>query len=128
VGAAVLMFKGFEYYGWKAGVPAAAATGFIGWARIESGDHYVSDIFCAIAMTGIASLSTSRKQSLISHDMDSRDSRALSIFPMTGTAFANPGTAGMIGKNRWSDDGGALKISPVFLGRNNWSMVISKTF
>ena len=61
VGVSVLMFKSWEYYGWKAGIPATIATAFMGWARIESGDHYVTDVLGAVALSGIASLATTRR-------------------------------------------------------------------
>jgi len=37
VGVSVLMFKSWEYYGWRAGIPATIATALMGWARIEIG-------------------------------------------------------------------------------------------
>lgn len=61
VGVSVLMFKSWEYYGWRAGIPATIATAFMGWARIESGDHYLTDVLGAVALSGIASLATTRR-------------------------------------------------------------------
>ncbi len=63
-GLAVLTFKGWEWYGWKLGVPAAIATVFVGYARIEEGQHYTSDIFSGIALAGLASLGTTRSREI----------------------------------------------------------------
>ncbi|MCP4603995.1 MAG: phosphatase PAP2 family protein [Proteobacteria bacterium] len=64
VGISTLMFKGWEYFGWKVGVPAAAATIFIGWARVQAGEHYLADVMGTIGLSGIASLATSRTRDL----------------------------------------------------------------
>lgn len=84
VGASVLMFKSWEYYGWRAGIPAALATALIGWARVESGDHYVTDIFGAIALSGIASLSTSRKFDIITRGIPTSGGGSVTVAPLIG--------------------------------------------
>ena len=33
-----------EYYGWKAGVPAYALAGLVGWSRIDQREHDLSDV------------------------------------------------------------------------------------
>lgn len=60
IGTAVLMFKGWEWYGWRLGIPATLATILIGWARIEEGQHYLTDIVGSIGVAGVASFATSR--------------------------------------------------------------------
>ena len=84
VGASVLMFKSWEYYGWKAGIPATIATVLIGWARVESGDHYLTDIFGAVALSGIASLSTSRKFDIITRGIPTSDGGSVMVAPIIG--------------------------------------------
>jgi undecaprenyl-diphosphatase len=67
VGAAVLMFKSFEWYGPWLGIPTGLVAGFVGYARIEEGRHYVSDVVAAFALAGLASLGTSRARDVWSH-------------------------------------------------------------
>lgn len=86
VGASVLMFKSWEYYGWKAGIPATIATALIGWARVEAGDHYLTDILGAIALSGIASLSTSRKFDIVTRGIPTSDGGRVIVAPMIGAS------------------------------------------
>ena len=44
IGLSTLMFKGWEHYGWKVGLPATIATIFTGWARVQAGEHYLTDV------------------------------------------------------------------------------------
>ncbi|MDJ0764403.1 MAG: phosphatase PAP2 family protein [Myxococcota bacterium] len=67
IGTTVLMFKGWEWYSWKVGIPATLATIFIGWARIEEGQHYLTDIVGSIGVAGIASFATSRMRGFWAH-------------------------------------------------------------
>jgi membrane-associated phospholipid phosphatase len=85
VGISVLMFKSWEYYGWRAGIPATIAAALIGWARIEAGDHYLTDIFGAVALTGIASLSTSRKFDIVTRGITTSDGGRFVVKPVIGT-------------------------------------------
>ena len=85
VGVSVLMFKGWEYYGWRAGVPATVATALIGWSRIEAGEHYLTDILGAVALSGIASLSTSRKFDIVTRGITTSDGGRLVVTPIIGT-------------------------------------------
>lgn len=39
-----------EYYGWKAGAPAYAVAGLIGWSRIDERDHDLSDVVFGAAL------------------------------------------------------------------------------
>lgn len=41
-------------WGWKAGVPACLAAGFVGYTRLESNNHYLSDVLFGAGL-GIAS-------------------------------------------------------------------------
>ncbi len=84
VGASVLMFKSWEYYGWRAGIPATIATALIGWARIESGDHYLTDILGAVALSGIASLSTTRKFDIVTKGIPTSDGGRVMVTPIIG--------------------------------------------
>ena len=86
VGASVLMFKSWEYYGWRAGIPATIATALIGWARVEAGDHYLTDILGAVALSGIASLSTSRKFDIITRGIPTSDGGRVIVAPMIGAS------------------------------------------
>ena len=85
VGASVLMFKSWEYYGWRAGIPATIATALMGWARIESGDHYLTDILGTVALSGIASLSTSRKFDIVTKGIPTSDGGRVIVTPVIGT-------------------------------------------
>lgn len=84
VGASVLMFKSWEYYGWRAGIPATIATALMGWARIESGDHYLTDILGAVALSGIASLSTTRKFDIVTKGIPTSDGGRVIVTPVIG--------------------------------------------
>ena len=84
VGVSVLMFKSWEYYGWRAGIPATIATALMGWARIESGDHYLTDILGAVALSGIASLSTTRKFDVVTKGISTSDGGRLMVTPVIG--------------------------------------------
>jgi membrane-associated phospholipid phosphatase len=86
VGASVLMFKSWEYYGWKAGIPATIATALIGWSRVESGDHYLTDILGAVALTGIASLSTTRKFDIVTKGIATSDGGRVIVTPVIGAS------------------------------------------
>ncbi len=85
VGISVLMFKGWEYYGWRMGIPATIATALIGWARVEAGEHYLTDIFGTIALSGIASLSTSREFDIVNRGITTSDGGRLVVKPVIGT-------------------------------------------
>ena len=85
VGVSVLMFKSWEYYGWRAGIPATIATVLMGWARVEAGDHYLTDILGTVALTGIASLSTSRKFDILTRGITTSDGGRLFVTPVIGT-------------------------------------------
>jgi hypothetical protein len=84
VGVSVLMFKGWEYYGWKAGIPATIATALMGWARIESGDHYLTDVLGTVALSGIASLSTTSKFDIVTKGIPTSDGGRLTVTPVIG--------------------------------------------
>jgi membrane-associated phospholipid phosphatase len=84
VGASVLMFKSWEYYGWKAGIPATIATALIGWSRVESGDHYLTDILGTVALSGIASLSTTRKFDIVTKGIPTSDGGRVIVTPVIG--------------------------------------------
>jgi hypothetical protein len=86
VGASVFMFKGWEYYGWRAGVPAPLASAFIGWARMEAGDHYLTDILGTVALSGIASLSTSKKFDMITRGMLTSGGKRMFVAPVIGAS------------------------------------------
>jgi len=84
VGVSVLMFKSWEYYGWKAGIPATIATALMGWARVESGDHYLTDILGTVALSGIASLSTTRKFDIVTKGIPTSDGGRVMVTPVIG--------------------------------------------
>jgi membrane-associated phospholipid phosphatase len=86
VGISVLMFKSWEYYGWKAGIPATIATALMGWARIESGDHYPTDVLGAVALSGIASLSTTGEFDLVTKGIPTSDGGRLMVRPAIGAS------------------------------------------
>jgi len=86
VGVSVLMFKSWEYYGWRAGIPATIATALMGWARIESGDHYLTDILGAVALSGIASLSTTRKFDIVTKGIPTSHGGRLIVTPVIGAS------------------------------------------
>jgi membrane-associated phospholipid phosphatase len=37
-------------YGWKLGAPAAALACFVGWSRVESKEHYATDVIAGAAL------------------------------------------------------------------------------
>jgi membrane-associated phospholipid phosphatase len=84
VGVSVLMFKSWEYYGWRAGIPATIATALMGWARIESGHHYLTDVLGAVALSGIASLSTTREFDLVTKGIPTSGGGRLMVRPAIG--------------------------------------------
>jgi membrane-associated phospholipid phosphatase len=43
-------------YGWKLGVPAAIAASFVGYSRVESNNHYTSDVVAGAAIAIAANL------------------------------------------------------------------------
>jgi membrane-associated phospholipid phosphatase len=43
-------------YGWKVGVPAAIAATFVGYSRVESKNHYTSDVVAGAAIAIAANL------------------------------------------------------------------------
>jgi membrane-associated phospholipid phosphatase len=43
-------------YGWKVGVPALAAAAFVGYSRVESKNHYTSDVVAGAAIAIAANL------------------------------------------------------------------------
>jgi len=46
-----------ERYGWKYGVPAWLATGYVAWARVDNRDHHWQDVVVASALSwGIGKL------------------------------------------------------------------------
>lgn len=51
-GAAFVMRR----YGWVYGVPAFALTGFVGWSRVESGEHFSEDVIAGAAIGIVSSL------------------------------------------------------------------------
>jgi hypothetical protein len=54
-----------EHYGWKAGVPAFAAAGFVGWTRVRENVHWLSDVIAGAAigvLTGRAVTSDHRSR------------------------------------------------------------------
>lgn len=67
IGISTLMFKGWEHYGWPVGAPATIATIFVGWARVQAGDHYLTDVFGTLGLAGIASLAVTRARDLWPH-------------------------------------------------------------
>lgn len=46
VGASFLQRR----YGWRYGVPAYAAAGFVGWSRVHADKHHVSDVLAGAAL------------------------------------------------------------------------------
>lgn len=64
IGVSALMFEGWEHYGWSVGVPATLATIFVGWARVQAGKHYLTDVVGTVGFAGIASLAVSRARDL----------------------------------------------------------------
>ncbi len=84
VGVSVLMFKSWEYYGWRAGIPATIATALMGWARIDSGDHYLTDVLGTVALSGIASLSTTRKFDIVTKGIPTSDGGRVIVTPVIG--------------------------------------------
>jgi membrane-associated phospholipid phosphatase len=49
-----------RHYGWKVGVPAYAAAVFIGYSRIESNRHYLSDVLAGATLGVIVSRTVTR--------------------------------------------------------------------
>ena len=84
VGVSVLMFKSWEYYGWKAGIPATIATALMGWARVEAGEHYLTDILGTVALSGIASLSTTKKFDIVTKGIPTSDGGRVLVTPVVG--------------------------------------------
>jgi membrane-associated phospholipid phosphatase len=79
VGVSTLMFKGWEHYGWPVGLPATAATIFIGWARVQEGQHYLADVIGTVGLAGIASLAVTRARDFWPHTSGA-DGQIASLF------------------------------------------------
>lgn len=43
-----------EHFGWKAGVPAYAAAGLVGWSRLRADHHWLSDVFAGATIGLVA--------------------------------------------------------------------------
>ncbi len=43
-------------YGWWYGVPAFMLTGFVGWSRVESGEHFAEDVIAGAGIGIVSSL------------------------------------------------------------------------
>ncbi len=43
-------------YGWMYGVPAFMLTGFVGWSRVESQEHFPEDVIAGAAIGIVSSL------------------------------------------------------------------------
>lgn len=56
----------------------------MGWARIEAGDHYLTDILGTVALSGIASLSTSRKFDIVTRGITTSDGGRFVVTPVIG--------------------------------------------
>jgi membrane-associated phospholipid phosphatase len=83
VGVASLMFKGWEHYGWTIGLPATAATIFIGWARVQAAQHYLADVVATVGLAGIASLAVTRTRDFWPHtDRAGGQSARLFLLPL----------------------------------------------
>jgi membrane-associated phospholipid phosphatase len=83
IGLSTLVFKGWEHYGWKVGLPATIATVFVGWARVQAGEHYLTDIVGTVGLAGIASLAVTRVRDFWPHTrVGSGRSAKLFAFPV----------------------------------------------
>ena len=61
VGASFLQRR----YGWRYGVPAYAAAGFVGWSRVHADKHHVSDVLAGAALgIGANVVFTDRRRTL----------------------------------------------------------------
>lgn len=49
-----------EYYGWKAGLPAYALAGLVGWSRIDQREHDLSDVLFGAALGYVIGKSVAR--------------------------------------------------------------------
>ena len=54
IGPAALAIKSWQFYGWRLGLPTSLAAAFVGYARIQEGQHYVSDVIGSYALTLVA--------------------------------------------------------------------------
>lgn len=96
IGISTLMFKGWEHFGWPVGVPATIATIFVGWARIQAGDHYLTDVVGTLGMAGIASLAVTRSRDLWPHvQTGSGETAHLFVLPLVD---ASRGTVTVCGR------------------------------
>ena len=43
----------FEHFGWKVGVPAFAAAGFVGWTRVRDHQHWLSDVIVGASIGAV---------------------------------------------------------------------------
>jgi membrane-associated phospholipid phosphatase len=95
VGISALMFKGWEYYGWRVGAPATLAAFFMGWARIQQGEHYVTDVVGTVGLAGIASLAVSRTRDLWTRRaLGQGDTAQLFFWPMLSADSARMSVVG----------------------------------
>jgi membrane-associated phospholipid phosphatase len=60
-------------YGWKVGVPACLAASFVGYSRVESHNHYTSDVVAGAAIAIGANLIFTHPRSHVSLALDAED-------------------------------------------------------
>jgi len=60
-------------YGWKVGVPACFAATFVGYSRVESHNHYTSDVVAGAAIAIGANLIFAHPRSHVSLALDGED-------------------------------------------------------
>jgi membrane-associated phospholipid phosphatase len=60
-------------YGWTVGVPACLAASFVGYSRVESHNHYTSDVVAGAAIAIGANLIFTRPRSHVSLALDAED-------------------------------------------------------
>lgn len=63
IGVTALMYESWMWYGWEMGVPATLATIFVGLARVEEGQHYVTDVVGSVMLGGVTALAISQTRS-----------------------------------------------------------------
>jgi len=53
-------------YGWRYGIPAYAAAGFVGWSRIHANRHHASDVIAGAALGIGANLLMTQRRAAVS--------------------------------------------------------------
>jgi len=68
----------YRHFGWKWGLPAAAAATYVGLSRLQENKHYLSDVIAGAVLGGYVGYKVAGRPS---------GNKSLSIVPMAGDMY-----------------------------------------